>query len=97
MSFVYDIADLYKAETTIPAAFETVQHQKYTSKDIRMQCRKYSANAHILSCIAEDIAWILQDCDDEEHENEEQVGRLWESADVSREGGINYAGWEEEN
>lgn len=25
LSFVYDIADLYKAETTIPAAFEAVK------------------------------------------------------------------------
>lgn len=41
LSFVYDIADLYKAETTIPAAFETVQHHDKSSKEIRLRCRKY--------------------------------------------------------
>lgn len=28
LSFVYDVADLYKAETTIPVAFEAIQKMK---------------------------------------------------------------------
>ena len=41
LSFVYDIADLYKTETTIPAAFEAVAKGGDVHKDLRVLCRKY--------------------------------------------------------
>lgn len=96
LSFVYDIADLYKAETTIPAAFEAVQYQQRSSREIRIRCRKYFANAHVLSRIARDIAWILENDCEEHNQNAESVGALWDGTDGLREGGINYAGREEE-
>ena len=96
LSFVYDIADLYKAETTIPAAFETVQHHDKSSKEIRLRCRKYFSNTHILSRIAQDIAWILQSNCDDNNENAVQAGALWDGEGSIRDGGLNYAGREEE-
>ena len=96
LSFVYDIADLYKAETTIPAAFETVQHHDKSSKEIRLRCRKYFSNTHILSRIAQDIAWILQSNCDDNNENAVQAGALWDGEGSIRDGGFNYAGREEE-
>lgn len=90
LSFVYDIADLYKAETTIPAAFEAVQYGEKMAREIRLRCRKYFANARVLSRIARDIAWILQiDC--EENTNEVGAGELWNSGNSRSAGGVNYA------
>lgn len=62
LSFVYDVADLYKAETTIPVAFEAVkaaQQGRDLHKEIRMRCRTHFANAKVLSRIAQDVAWVL--------------------------------------
>ncbi len=56
LSFVYDIADLYKAEISIPAAFLSA---KYPGTDlstaVRNNCRKYIQQAHLLKRIPEDI------------------------------------------
>lgn len=92
LSFVYDIADLYKADTTIPAAFDAVKKAgddfSYT---VRMCCRDYFARAKILSRIADDIAWILHTDAGDVQDNAEQTGRLWDEDAGSVSGGKNYA------
>lgn len=93
LSFVYDIADLYKAETTIPAAFSAVKTGKQgreLSKEIRIRCRTYFANTKILSRIARDIAWILQEPESGGPENGPDVGDLWDDREGSAGGGQNY-------
>lgn len=93
LSFVYDVADLYKAETTIPVAFEAVkatQHGGDLSKEIRLRCRNYFANVKILSRVAQDIAWILQTSDPEEQDNGNAVGDLWDDEAGLASGGQNY-------
>ena len=57
MSFVYDIADLYKSETSIPAAFETVS-AKSTDPDrkLRAAMRQKIVRADVLKRVADDIA-----------------------------------------
>lgn len=93
LSFVYDIADLYKAETTIPAAFNAVkdsQSDSELSKNIRLYCRRYFSQAKLLSRIPNDIAWILQTSDTGDPLEMSAVGNLWdEQGSVS--GGVNYA------
>ena len=94
LSFVYDVADLYKVETTIPAAFEAVRELTAGNdqkKLIRLKCRTYFANARILSRIAGDLAWILQGRTGEEQDNGPQVGTLWDDKTDTAFGGRNYA------
>lgn len=76
-SFVYDIADLYKVETTIPAAFEVVKKGGNLTKETRICCRKYFARIHLLERIAQDIAWILQGDAKNQQDNAAKVGELW--------------------
>lgn len=94
LSFVYDVADLYKVETTIPAAFEAIQKMKQgeeQKKRIRLTCRAYFANTHILSRIAQDLAWIFRDDAAEEMDNFSRVGSLWDDESETVSGGTNYA------
>ena len=61
LSFVYDIADLYKTEITIPIAFETTA--KYPGKPdpyTRMACRERFREAKLLERILPDIDDLLQ-------------------------------------
>ncbi len=66
-SFVYDIADLYKAETTIPIAFEIAAG--YTDKEadleelpriVRRRVRDDLVSQHILERMVNDIRYLLQ-------------------------------------
>ncbi len=91
LSFVYDIADLYKAEITIPAAFEAVKNNINPfdlDLDVRLNCRKRFEKLQILKKIPKDIAWILDVKCDEQTETAD-TGDLWDE-DGSSTGGINY-------
>ena len=94
LSFVYDIADLYKVETTIPAAFAAVNTApKPTgdlSKAVRLQCRARFANAKLLSRIPKDIAWLMNDSEIESRDNAQNVGQLWDNRGNSIGGGVKY-------
>lgn len=92
LSFVYDVADLYKAETTIPAAFEAVKLDvKEPEKHIRKLCRKYFHSASIMKRIALDLGKLFENL-----ENEQMVakttGDLWDDQYGAVDGGVNYAG-----
>lgn len=90
LSFVYDIADLYKAETTIPAAFEAVARpQGDFDRSVRMRCRDRFEKIKLLKRIPADIEWIFLQSDSEQREAE-QVGSLW-NEDEELAGGVNYA------
>lgn len=61
LSFVYDVADLYKTELTIPIAFETTA--KYPGKPepyVRAACRERFHEARLLARILPDIDELLQ-------------------------------------
>ena len=61
LSFVYDIADLYKTEITIPTAFEMTA--KYPGKPepyVRQACRERFREAKLLQRILPDIDNLLQ-------------------------------------
>lgn len=60
LSFVYDIADLYKTEITIPAAFETVAESELkTESRVRALCRARFKEARLLQRILPDIDDLL--------------------------------------
>lgn len=60
LSFVYDIADLYKSETTVPLAFDIVKEDtKNISRRVRIECREQFRKNHLLKHIVEDIKSVL--------------------------------------
>lgn len=93
LSFVYDIADLYKAETTIPAAFEAVKNATDTERldqQVRLCCRKYFHKARLLNRISEDVAMLLNGIPDE-IQNDEEAGDLWDDRAGCVKGGVLYS------
>ena len=77
-SFVYDIADLYKAETTIPVAFEIAAEQlEDIGAAVRRRMRDEMMKAHILERMTKDIQILLSGNDDVAL-IEANVVRLWD-------------------
>lgn len=75
-SFVYDVADLYKAETTIPVAFEiAAQEVDDVGAAVRRRMRDEMAKQHILERMTKDIQILLSA---EEEPLEADVVRLWD-------------------
>ncbi len=92
LSFVYDIADLYKTDTSIPAAFEAVQKANGDlDQKVRLYTRQTIANAGILKRIAGDISWIFNVPLQEEQQNRADAGELWDTCSPLP-GGKNYEG-----
>jgi CRISPR-associated protein Cas1 len=90
-SFVYDIADLYKAEVAIPVAFDVVARG---AEDIPAETRRSVRDAvrdgRLLDRCARDIRrLLLPDSDDEGQEW--NVVRLWDGGNRSVAGGATYA------
>lgn len=59
MSFVYDVADLYKADTSIPAAFDAIRLGGDAKKSARTQMRARLHKHEILKRIPADIAFCF--------------------------------------
>jgi CRISPR-associated protein Cas1 len=75
-SFVYDIADLYKAEITIPVAFEVAANDEDDiSSIVRHRVRDEMVNAHILERMVKDIKYLLTD---NEEYSQEKIMYLWD-------------------
>ena len=67
LSFVYDIADLYKAETTIPLAFEVAAQDPGDIEGVtRRKLRDKFKDGHILDRMVHDIKFLLSEEDQEE-------------------------------
>jgi len=61
LSFVYDIADLYKVEVTIPLAFRAVAESPlHAEKEVRRLCRERFREVRLLDRIVPDIDALLQ-------------------------------------
>ena len=60
LSFVYDIADLYKAELTIPVAFQiAAENPENLERTVRLRCRDTFRDSKILQRIVPDIQKVL--------------------------------------
>jgi CRISPR-associated protein Cas1 len=96
-SFVYDIADLYKAELTIPAAFELAAQvpSEELPSAVRRRIRDDMATSHLLERMVHDIKWLLSE--DDEPEKEEQAAiYLWDDRNGTVSNARNYGKGEEE-
>lgn len=95
LSFVYDVGDFYKAETTIPAAFAAVKNTNgLLEANVRMYCRQYFIKIGLLKRIAMDIAWVFDM--DEGFREAKPVGDLWDDSGETVFGGKNYSNEEDD-
>ncbi len=85
-SFAYDIADLYKAETSIPVAFEMAAKVRDNFENkipsdfggmVRRRLRDEIVRLHLLEQMVKDIKYLLAD-ENEEKEDENPV-YLWDN------------------
>lgn len=92
-SFVYDIADLYKAEITVPIAFDVAASNPVdVESETRHAVRDAVYNGSILSRCAKDIRRLLIPDDDSDIEGSAGINvvQLWDGGDRSVAGGSNY-------
>jgi CRISPR-associated protein Cas1 len=92
LAFVYDIADLYKIETTVPLAFRAVaEHRNAKDFDsiVRRMCREALHEARLLDRIVPDILHVLESSGEDERLTEDRI-RLWDP-DGDVDGGKNFA------
>lgn len=86
-SFVYDVADLYKAETTIPVAFEiAAQNVEDVGSAVRRRMRDEMTKQHILERMTHDIQTLLNA---ESEAVEGNLVRLWDESGTVQ-NGISY-------
>lgn len=96
-SFAYDIADLYKAEITIPIAFEMAakvreEFEDKTPQDfsgmIRRRLRDQMVKVHLLERMVRDIKYLLSDGED--GEDGDKAVYLWDNVKNRVENGRQY-------
>jgi CRISPR-associated protein Cas1 len=102
LSFVYDVADLYKAEITIPAAFRcTAAGESKLESRVRHICRDLIREQRVLARIVDDLEKLFsaEGLDAREAElldrHDAMPGGLWDPDEGEVAGGVNYAGEEE--
>lgn len=103
-SFAYDIADLYKAETTIPIAFEMAAEVRDNYGDtspsdfsgmVRRRLRDEIVRLHLLEKMVYDIKYLLSDSEDDTVD--ESTVYLWDNISGKVENGKQYSEDSEEN
>ena len=92
LAFVYDIADLYKAEITIPISFE-IASLNLENEDIETITRKAIRDTiqkeKLMERIVKDVQYLLEIPKEEEIEID-QI-HLWDDKEEHVEYGINYS------
>lgn len=99
LSFVYDIADLYKTQVSIPAAFRAVADGQSGNLDrlVRLACRDMFAESRLLSRVVADIQNVLMmprsgaGIQEAVDSNASIPGPLWDPVDGRVKGGLLYA------
>jgi len=77
LSFVYDVADLYKTELTIPMAFKVVsENPGDLERAVRYECRKAFHEFKLMERVIPDIAEVLGVSDDSGESADEFEGRI---------------------
>jgi len=77
LSFVYDIADLYKTELTVPVAFTAAAQQGVDlERAVRLECRKAFHEFRLMERVLPDIVEVLGVGDDSGEGADELEGRI---------------------
>lgn len=97
LSFVYDVADFYKMETTVPIAFEkSVTATEHLEREVRKACRDIFVKERLLERVVKDIDTVLQvppepeDLEEDFDGDAALPGGLWDPEEGSVEGGVQY-------
>ncbi|MFJ7305305.1 type I-E CRISPR-associated endonuclease Cas1e [Streptomyces sp. NPDC099088] len=90
-SFVMDIADLYKAEYTIPLAFDLAAQGLTEERNARLGLRDLIARDKLLNRIVTDVKTLLTPADTDFEDTEANL--LWDEHLGTVPGGTNYAGY----
>lgn len=88
-SFVLDIADLYKADYSIPIAFDPTARGLTEERDARLGMRDRIAEDQLLGRIVRDIKTLLTPEGTEIPD--EEINELWDEKVGSVAGGVNWA------
>jgi len=96
LSFVYDVADLYKTETAIPAAFRAAAGgEADLERRVRLAMRDLFFDSDLLGRIVHDLQQLIGGKSGEEQErlaaDPAEPGELWEGGERSVPGGRNYS------
>lgn len=103
LSFVYDIADLYKVETTVPVAFRAAARGSTgIEREVRIICRDMFKETRLLERIADDIETVLAlngltGVNADFDSDQALPGGIWDPNSGTVEGGVNYGDKEEED
>ena len=91
LSFVYDVADLYKASLTIPVAFASAKEVGAQPLEVcvRRRMRAELTRMKLLKRIPEDLEWVFQVPLSEEDDSKD-IGELWDE-EGTLDGGVNYS------
>ncbi|MGW3312066.1 type I-E CRISPR-associated endonuclease Cas1e [Streptomyces sp. NPDC001073] len=89
LSFVLDIADLYKAEFTVPLAFNLASKGLITERDARTALRDTVVQGTLLPRIVTDIKRLL--IPDNQDLLDDDITALWDEGDTVVSGGRNWA------
>ena len=89
ISFVLDIADLYKADYTIPLAFDLAAAGLVTERDARIGLRDRASAGKLMPQIVRDIKQLL--IPDETDLIDRDLLALWDERDGQIEGGTNWS------
>lgn len=91
LCFLYDVADLYKAETTIPIAFDTVaEDEGDVANTVRRRMRDVVFERHLLQRTVADVQGLLGVSRESEEFLEADVVSLWDYQREKLAGGTNY-------
>lgn len=91
LSFVYDIADLYKTETTIPIAFEvasSIHENENIEKKTRRKIRDSFVETHLIERMVKDLQYLLDVKEDEQFEA--NIVNLWDDKGLLIKHGVCY-------
>lgn len=96
LSFVYDIADIYKTQTSVPAAFRAVQSgAKEVERAARHALREEFHTSRLLARVVDDIGHLFRVEQDEDGSGDDadddlaRPGGLWDPAGTVL-GGVNH-------
>ncbi|MDR0960731.1 MAG: type I-E CRISPR-associated endonuclease Cas1e [Propionibacteriaceae bacterium] len=94
-SFVYDVADLYKAELAIPVAFEAAAADVTDiGAHVRRLMRDRMFEAKLAQRCVRDVTWLLLGLSGASSEDDgmAEIVKLWDGRDGSVPGGTSYGG-----
>lgn len=96
LAFVYDVADLYKADVAVPIAFRVVaEGVEHLEMRVRRACRDRFHEQRLLQRIVPDIERALggtENSVDTAYDSDEALpGGLWDPETGELAGGVNYA------